>query len=161
MTHTGLGSFKALIQSCREIWFFFQTGALASSGRRTVLRRKFFPPGRKTTGFCSLLSPCKDWECHGYFRQDFGSCGSSNLNWTSPTSTMLEMGTSELPLSSAMTEGATLSGPKSRTLVSSALLCWTNTSYRPRFKPTKSTVERRQTLSQGSKETRLPITAAD
>ena len=53
-------SFKAPNQSSLEAWIFFQTSALAGSGRRTCRQRKLLLAEKNTSGHSSLLSLAKN-----------------------------------------------------------------------------------------------------
>ena len=79
-------------------------------------------------------------------------CGSYDLNWTSLTSTTVEMRTLDLPMGSSMTEEATRSGPKSRSLQFFVSLRRTGKYSRRRFQSvTISELGWFRTLSEGSK----------
>ena len=96
-------SFKIFIRSSNKTGVFFQAGALAGSGKRTIRRRKLLLAEKWTAGSSSLFS----LDLLGVPRiapERLASCGSFDVNWTSPTSTMLEMSISGLPMGSPMTE---------------------------------------------------------
>ena len=115
----------------------------------------------KTTGF-SFLLPWQLLRMPRLLPRIPGLYGSSSLNWTSPTSTTMEIRTPDLSMSSPTTEEATCSGPKTRPLVIFALWRRTRTSARQHFKIARiPELGRSWTLSEGSKCDRELISPAE